>query len=324
MDIGENLAIPLAFFGGEGLVKGIAAVKGLEKVGAIAQGVGDFMQRVATADPTDPFGRFMALAAENSAPGWMREVAKAPAVQLAVTAGRLGGAAAVGAAKAGALGAAVGAASGDNAEEIGQNVSGFGLFGAIHGGLNANEAAILQRNLGNVTKFVQGNLDANVSPETLRLVPADVVMTAATAEHLYPDWSIRFGTASDPASIFAKGKTGFGQAGVTDYSTKTIWIDPTMRNAQATLLHELQHPIFDTLVNRQPEIVDTIDKALQASGKTIDDFKREYAASSSLVMNLPRRSISRTWTQRSRPGRILKSWRKLPSTPYSIPTCGPR
>jgi hypothetical protein len=257
----------------------LGALKTLETAGPKASAVGDLMSRVATASPTDPFGRLMSIAADADAPPWMKSLVQNKAVQLAVKAGTLGAGAAKGFAKGAAAGAGISALSDNSPEETGQNIAGMGLFGAIHGGLGAQDAKVFQSNIGAVSKFITDSLNAGTTPETLKLVPASDIMQASLMKNALPDVNIRFSTAQDASSPFAPGGTAEGQGGYYDSSqgNKTLWIDPEKRAPGSTLLHEAYHPLFDNLVNEQPGIKDTLDRALAADGKTIDHFKLDYA-----------------------------------------------
>lgn len=278
VDASGWMAAPLATaLGSPAMGAAIGAVKVLEKGGAIGQGLGDFMTRVAQASPTDPLGRFMALAADKEAPNWMRQVAQSPAVQFAVKAGNLAGSTLKGVAKGAATGAALSTISGDNPEATLESALNFGAFGALHGAMSAREASIFNANLGAVGKFVGDHIDSGGSPDTLKLVPADQILQASLWSSINPDWKIRFATDADASSPFSKGQGAEGQAGLYDRNNKTLWIDPTKRAPNATLTHEAMHPIFDNLVSQQGGIKDTLDHALAADNRSIDDFKQQYA-----------------------------------------------
>jgi hypothetical protein len=261
----------------------VGIVKGLEKGGALAEGLGDLMERLATADRTDPEG-IWANAAENAPAGhWMKALVKNPAVKVVIDSGTLGANVAKNVAISSALGAGIGVVSGGNAQEIGESAGQMAILGVPHGMMSAGQAKIFDANIGGAAKVVADHFANGGSAATLRLVPASDILTAATLKKVLPDRTIKFATDQDAGSAFAPGGKAVGQAGWYDKANKTLWIDPTKRAPGGTLIHEAFHPIFDELVAQHPDIKATLDQALKRDvsagpeGKTIDHFKLDYA-----------------------------------------------
>lgn len=265
-----------------GLGHVVGTLRLLDRLGAAGEklsNVGNFVSRVAEADPNTPFGRFLTLAADPASPPWMKSLAAHPMTQLGLRAGNFAAGVAGGAAKGAAAGAGLGVISGDSPEEIGQNAAAMGLFGGVQGGLGAKDAKIFDSHVGNVGEFIGRSLEAGTAPETLRLVPADAVLNAAIWSKAFPQVKTRFATPSEPGSPFAKGGIAEGRAGVWDSPNKTVWVDPSANRAPMnTLMHEWFHPVFDQMVAQRPEIKAALDRSLQADGKTIEDFRQDYGA----------------------------------------------
>lgn len=277
MDSNAAQLLASAVLGPKAVIVAEGALKTLEKLGPKAVDLGDAMGRIATANPTDPFGRLMSIAADSDAPPWLKTFVKNPAIQFAAKAGTLGAGAAKGLATGAVQGAALSTVSGDSPEDTLENAMNFGAFGALHGGLSAKEGKVFNSNIGAVSKFITDSLAAGTSPETLKTVPLSDILQAALIKHALPDQAVRFSTPMDAGSPFGPAGDAVGQAGYYDPANKTLWIDPTKRAPGSTLLHESYHPIFDNL-GQQPEIKSSIDLAFKNSGSTLDEFKQQYAS----------------------------------------------
>jgi hypothetical protein len=268
---------------GHAALAAISVVKALEKTGQMSEGLGDLMERLATADKTDPAG-IWANAAENAPAGhWTKALVKNPAVQVALKGGTLAGGYIKGAAVGAGMGALMGVASGESPEGIGENAGQMSFFGGAHGAMSAPQAKIFDANIGGAAKVVTDHLENGGSQATLQLVPASDILRTANLKAVLPDTTVKFRTAQDAGSPFAPSGVAKGNAGWYDRANKTIWIDPTKRAPGGTLLHEAFHPIFDELVAQRPDIKATLDQALKndvsagPEGKTVDHFKLDYA-----------------------------------------------
>ena len=279
----EKVGVPLGVFHGNPLAIGMAAVIGLEKAGAVTEGISDFMQALAKASPDNPFGRFADIAGNPTSPPWMRKISAAPFTQLAVKYGSLAGQTMKGVGKGAAIGAGLSVLSGATPEEAGQNVATMGILGGIGGSMNARQSRIFDASMGSVVKYITNHLSNGGSADTLRLIPAGDILSAARVPLLAPDSQFRYATAadvgdSDLTNPFRKGGIAEGQGGWFDEANKTQWIDPTKRAPGQTLIHELTHVIQNSLIAQNPEIKNTLDSALTRDGVgSIDDYKTQYA-----------------------------------------------
>jgi hypothetical protein len=275
-------SVPLAFIHGGTPEVISAALEGAERAGKALHGVGEVTTALAEADRNNPFGRLAALAKDSDAPEWMRYAASSPLVKAAgAGAGAIKDVAA-GAIHGAGVGAALGSANADTPEELGQSIGQMGGFGAGARALtlpSQNRARIMQKMSGAAAELYHQNVSEGVKPETLKKVGDSTMMNAAAAQKMFGDVKVRFldGESGQYADQATKSDASPHSAGFWDRTSRTIYLNADSgRGADTTLLHELTHPLFDSVVANRPELKAQIDSALQRTGKTLDQAKRDY------------------------------------------------
>jgi ribosomal protein S18 acetylase RimI-like enzyme len=280
------------------IAKGVLALEGL---GAGAKKLGQFVQRLAETPATGPFGRFVNLA-KGDAPEWMRRLANSVLVKAGKEVAPYVGSVVKGGAHGAAVGAGLGIMSGDSPEEITSKAGGFGAFGAGFGvlhGSTAKRAKVFEQRIGGLAELVKDNLDAGVSPDTLKKIPDSAMLAAADIPSLGikdkqgRNLQIRF---LDSSSMPEAQKSADGFYSPDDH---IIYLNSDNLKASrkgfqgsfSSVFHELAHPLFESEVSNQPQIKADIDKTLLKNGLTLSDAKYSYAKSL-LVRGLEDRGVT--------------------------------
>jgi hypothetical protein len=257
----------------------------LEGGGKALQQAGEAAQTLAQTPQVGPFfNRFLLAAKTPNAPDWMKTLADIPAVRELYGKIQGLGPAVKSAAKAGAVGGALGVASGEEPEEIGQNIAGFGAFGGLHGAIAGRKAAIYQSRAAGLMNMVGDNLKAGVSPEILSKIPDTPALAAADLLSLIPadtqgtPFQVRF---FDNATADAVGSKP-GAFGHYDPASHTIFLNADhlakSPNSWGSIFHEAFHPIFDSEVTNRPELRAQIDRMVKSAGQSLDQLKQSYMA----------------------------------------------
>jgi hypothetical protein len=260
----------------------MAGLEGAKRAGKALQGAGEASVALAEADRNNPFGRLAALAKDSDAPEWMRYAASSRLVKAAAPAVRAVGDVAAGTLHGAAIGAALGSANADTPEEFGQSVGQMGGFGGAARALTLpaqNRARVMQKMSDAAAELYHQHVSEGVSPETLKKVDDSTMMNAAAAQKMFGDVKVRFldGESGQFAEQATKSDASAQSAGFWDPTARTIYLNADSgRGADTTLLHELTHPLFDSVVANRPELKAQIDSSLQRTGKTLDQAKRDY------------------------------------------------
>lgn len=276
--------------GAKAVLGGLGAVEGASTIGAKA---GQAIQKIAQADPTHPYGRLAAVAADPESPGWLRSIANSGLVKTGAAALDTAAGTLPSVAKNAAIGAGFNAGasvlSGDDAEQVGEAAGSGAAFGGALGSLSATSARraqIFKRQQGAMTDWVHSHIAEGIAPETLAKVPDSVATEAATMEKLgLKDGqgnSLKIRALDTPAFDAAGGSQYTGSDAFHNGANNTIYLnaDQLAKNGTwSTLFHEAMHPLFDSVVASQPELRATMDKAIADSGKTLDQAKSAYAFS---------------------------------------------
>lgn len=259
---------------------GLEAAK---RLGQGAQLAGEAATALADADRNNPFGRLAAIAKDPDSPEWMRYAASSPLAKLAAPAAQAVGDVAAGTLHGAAIGAALGSANSDTPEELGQSIGQMGAFGGAARALTLpaqNRARVMQKMADAAAELYQQHVSEGVSPETLKKVGDSTMMNAAAAQKMFGDVKVRFldGESGQFADQAAKSDASPHSAGFWDPTARTIYLNADSgRGADTTLLHELTHPLFDSVVANRPELKAQIDASLSKTGKTLDQAKQDYA-----------------------------------------------
>jgi hypothetical protein len=142
-----------------------------------------------------------------------------------------------------------------------------------------NRARVMQKMSDAAAELYHQHVSEGVSPETLKKVDDSTMMNAAAAQKMFGDVKVRFldGESGQFAEQATKSDASAQSAGFWDPTARTIYLNADSgRGADTTLLHELTHPLFDSVVANRPELKAQIDSSLQRTGKTLDQAKRDY------------------------------------------------
>jgi hypothetical protein len=259
-----------------------ATLEGSKRVGQGLVKSGEALTGLAEADRNNPFGRLAAISKDSDAPLWMRYAASSPIAKAAAPVAQAAKDVAAGTLHGAAIGAALGSANADTPEELGQSVGQMAGFGGAARALTLpaqNRARVMQKMAGAAAELYHQHVSEGVSPETLKKVGDSTMMTAAAAQKMFGDVKVRFldGESGQFAEQATKSQASPHSAGYWDPTSRTVYLNADSgRGADTTLLHELMHPLFDSVVANRPELKAQIDASLQRTGKTLDQAKQDY------------------------------------------------